>query len=337
MSSFICRNISCPKKLELMYSQDDKAILEISDDKSRYTMTVYQVFPGIQLVYSDAHVQSVTLKEREKASDNIFEISHCREGRLEYEVNGEYHHLSPGDVAITKSNWVSQDSYFPLGHYHGISIRIDLEQTPECMSCILEDVKVNPKDIAIKFFSKEGSFVERENPVMENIFSQLYSVRSDIKKGYFKLKILELLMYLSTVEVKQKQTEKRISKSQAILAKNISDYLIQHINDRITLGELSDKFHVSETHIKNTFKEVYNTTPNAFIRNQKMESAAYMLEYTDKSILEIAGEHGYDNGSKFAGAFKNIKGMTPNQYRNANYKKKKAMFSCAEYPKDVSV
>ena len=51
---------------------------------------------------------------------------------------------------------------------------------------------------------------------------------------------------------------------------------------------------------------------------QKMESAAYMLEHTDKSVLQIAGEHGYDNGSKFASAFRQVKGMTPSAYRAAH-------------------
>ena len=46
-----------------------------------------------------------------------------------------------------------------------------------------------------------------------------------------------------------------------------------------------------------------------------MESAAYMLEHTDKSILEIANAHGYYNGSKFANAFRTVKGCNPKEYR----------------------
>ena len=46
-----------------------------------------------------------------------------------------------------------------------------------------------------------------------------------------------------------------------------------------------------------------------------MESAAYMLEYTDKTVLEIANCHGYDNSSKFAVAFRSVKGMSPTEYR----------------------
>lgn len=41
-----------------------------------------------------------------------------------------------------------------------------------------------------------------------------------------------------------------------------------------------------------------------------------MLEQTDKSVLEIANAHGYENASKFAGVFRKLKGMSPNEYRN---------------------
>lgn len=56
-----------------------------------------------------------------------------------------------------------------------------------------------------------------------------------------------------------------------------------------------------------------------------VKTDTYMLEYTDKSILEIAMEHGYDNGSKFAAAFRSIKGMNPMQYRNEMHMKSRTI------------
>ena len=79
--------------------------------------------------------------------------------------------------------------------------------------------------------------------------------------------------------------------------------------------ELEEHFHMSGSHLKKTFKGVYGVTILDYTRIQKMESAAYMLEHTDKSILEIANEHGYYNGSKFANAFRTIKGCNPKEYR----------------------
>ena len=58
----------------------------------------------------------------------------------------------------------------------------------------------------------------------------------------------------------------------------------------------------------------------AYLKAWKMESAAFMLEYTDKTVLEIAGEHGYDNAGKFASAFRLVKGMPPGEFRRQTQK-----------------
>lgn len=300
---------------------DEGTVVRISDENGQYIMTTYQVFPGVEMIYGDAHIRSVHFEERQSTSDNIFEISHCREGRLECYMNGEFWYLTPGDLAIARTNSISSSACFPLCHYHGITVRIDLDKAPKCLSCFLDDVTVQPKAIADKFCGVKGGFLARANPSFEHIFSELYSVPASIKKGYFKIKVLELLLFLSVLDVKQDELPDRsYTKTQVALAKEVGHYLIGHMNDRITIEQLSGYFHVSSAHIKNTFKGVYGVSVGAYIRAQKMESAAYMLEYTDKSVLEIAGEHGYDNGSKFAGAFRSVKGVTPTEYRNSKGK-----------------
>ncbi|MBQ8591052.1 MAG: helix-turn-helix transcriptional regulator [Firmicutes bacterium] len=303
---------------QILTTMEDRTILEKYTDSGQCTMTTYQVLPGVQLIYTEAHLQSVQIEERRKMSDQVFEISHCSEGRLECNVNGEFCYLSPGDLVIARANRISSASYFPLRHYHGVTVRIDLEETPGCLSCFLDDVTVQPRRIAEKFCSEKNAFIARENESFVHLFSELYSVPETIRKGYFKIKVLELMLFLSALDRTQDEFEVRsYTKNQVHLAKAVSGYLMKHMGERITLEMLSKHFHVSESHIKNTFKGVYGVSVGAYIRTQKMESASYMLEYTEKSILEIAGEHGYDNCSKFASAFRTVKGMAPLEYRNS--------------------
>ena len=106
-----------------------------------------------------------------------------------------------------------------------------------------------------------------------------------------------------------------VSKCQANLAKEIAGHITNNMDEKLTLEQASKLFHASATNIKNAFKAVFGVPFYSFIKAQKMESASYMLEHTDKSITEIAGEHGYENSGKFAGAFKSIKGITPREYR----------------------
>ena len=46
-----------------------------------------------------------------------------------------------------------------------------------------------------------------------------------------------------------------------------------------------------------------------------MKSAARLLRTTDETVLEIAGRYGYENGSKFAKAFRDTMGLSPSEFR----------------------
>ena len=92
--------------------------------------------------------------------------------------------------------------------------------------------------------------VARSKPYIAHIFSELYSVPESIKKGYFKVKLLELLLYLSGMEPENETAEiKAYSQSQEReLAKSaLQKYLTEHMDDRITLARISDIFHISGT------------------------------------------------------------------------------------------
>ena len=107
-----------------------------------------------------------------------------------------------------------------------------------------------------------------------------------------------------------------ISPYQVKLAKEVCEYLTANMDERITLDEVSSYFEISSTKIKNAFKQVYGIPFYAFLKAHKMESAAYMLEQTEESVIEIASKHGYENASKFASAFKSAKGLSPVKYRS---------------------
>lgn len=296
---------------------ENYTIWTISDENGKVSSKVYQVFQGIQLIFTEAHMQSYTFGDNEKWSDDVFEITYCKEGRIECGINDEFCYLEAGDLAIAHSNGISRESYFSLCHFHGVSIRIDARLVSNSLSHILEDLEVAPDELMKKFCRNKNGFIVRSFSSVERIFEELYSGSHKFQKGYMKIKVLELLLFLSVFEIEEKKIDTRTySNTQVVLAKKVAEYLMKHMDKRITLEQLAKQFHISGSHLKNIFKAVYGVSYYSYVRAQKMQSAAYMLEYTDKSILQIAGEHGYDNGSKFANAFRSVIGMNPNAYRN---------------------
>lgn len=278
------------------------------------TLTGCEVYRGIELVYRDIHSSSVQIKQGD--SDSILEISHCREGRMEYELDGKLFSIMPGDIAIFHRRGGEYTASFPIRHYHGISIIFDLNRVPKCLSCFLEDVNVSPHALAKKFCADRPCFIARSNQGIEHIFSELYNVPTELKKGYFKVKVLELTLFLTAFDTTADETEKHCySPSQALLAKEVRQYLTEHMTERVTLEQLSEQLHVSGTHIKNTFKKVCGESVYSYIRVQKMQAAALLLKTTNDTVLEIAGRFGYDNASKFTCAFRDVMGVTPTEYR----------------------
>lgn len=286
----------------------------------RYFTVEYEAFPGISIIYYTSHTQSGVLCRAEENCGDVFEIFHCREGRLECSVGNEYCYVSPGDIFIVKDESLTSSLYFPLKHYHGITIRIDTKAAPKCLSCFLRDVAVRPQAVKERFCETRPYFIARSNPSFEHIFSELYAVPSEIRQGYSKIKILELMLFLSVFDAQETIESRIVPPAQANLAKEVAEHMTGNMDEKLTLEQLASRFHTSPTAIKSAFKAVYGVSFYGYIKTQKMESAAYMLEYTDKTVLDIANEHGYTNSGKFAAAFRSVKGITPQEYRLQNSK-----------------
>ncbi len=293
------------------------SIYRSQDSTGDCEVTVYPVFSGIELVYYDVHMQSCDI-DLAKGREMLI-ITHCQEGRIEFEYkNGEYLYLASGDLSIQKNTENIRHRYCPLSHYHGVSVAIDMNRVPRCFSCILDDVFVSPEELEMKFCYEKPYAIMRENISIEHIFSELYSVPENIRKGYHKVKVLELLLFLSGLDYKGESEERRyFSRSQVTAAKEAKKYLLAHLDEHITITELADMLGISSTSLKICFKGVYGDTINGYITNCKMQKAASLLKSTDKSVLEIAGIVGYNNGSKFAGAFRRVMNKSPNEYRKS--------------------
>lgn len=303
-------------QVDIIRRDDDCTIYRINNSKGYAVMTSYSVFPGIELIYNDVHTQWVSVDI--DPPKNILEINHCREGIIECESKkGDYLYLSKGNLAINFKNSTSNSSNFPLNHFHGITVAVDFDKIHGYLSCILEEVSVNLSGLKSKFCENSREFlVIRENQSIEHIFSELYAVSEKIRKGYYKVKVLELLLFLSSLEQEElKQSKKYYSKRQVNIIKEIKKYLTIRLSEKITLDQLSIQFKIPLTTMKLIFKEVYGKSIYSFIRTYKMQKAAELLKNTDKEINEIAASLGYDNASKFSEAFKKVIGVNPSVYR----------------------
>ena len=168
---------------------------------------LYPVFPGIWLAFQE--VETYSFSPWGKVPSGLLEITHCREGRLEYQDSHRAFVLGEGDLSIRQTRKEEAALLCPVKRYRGLSVLIHPEQAPPCTSCFLRDVNVSLAELYEKFCGEGRPFIMRATPQLEHIFAQLYQVPQSIQRGYFKVKVLELLLFLSCLEPAMSQGEQR--------------------------------------------------------------------------------------------------------------------------------
>lgn len=301
------------KETKSKISETEKHI-EYQDDTGHAQIRIHQLFPGVEFTYRSIHMKQCRIGNPKQGT--YVEIQYCHEGRMEYHLEKDYYYLLPGDLSISIRERAPEKLYFPTRHYHGISVGIHLEAAPQCFSCFLKDVNVQPLNIAERLCKDRRFFVIHGKKYVENIFAGLYDVCHQPQTGYLKIKVLELLYVLSGVAPEEDiALSALLSQNQVELAREASAYLKEHTDTKITVSELAEKFHISPKHLQNAFKGVYGVPVSAYMKNLKMREAAKKLAQTNQTVLEIACSYGYENPSKFSAAFQKVLGETPLDYR----------------------
>lgn len=303
--------------MEEVVETDDCKVLRMKEDGGDGLMTIYRVFDGVYLMYSDFHMSHCFSRFASTAS--IFCIDHCREGRMEHRAeNDKHYYVEAGDLRLDRRIHHSGDVNFPVSHYHGLTIGFFMDHAKKAVQEAMPGVSVDLLALADKFCRDGGSYILRKNASIEHIFSELYNVPSAIRMDYFKIKVMELLIFLQALERSKNEDERPYFYSDQIeKIKAVHKLLTENPAKNYTTKALANQFDMSVNALKSGFKGVYGSPIYTYIRTYKMNLAASML-VTDrnKKIIEIASGVGYDNPSKFAAAFKDVFDMTPAKYRN---------------------
>lgn len=296
---------------------DGCGVYQVRNESGEGTMTCCRVFPGAVLMYNDFHMDS--FESRFQAAADMLCIDYCREGRMEYEVGkGAFSYVEAGDLKIDRRLEHQGHFAFPLSHYHGVTIGLHIPEAAKELEGAMGDYPIDLRALRRKYCPDAHPRVIHGAPSIDHIFQELYSVPERIKMPYFRVKIMELLLYLDALELGDETEKPYFYRSQVETVKAVRAYLTEHLDRHFTLEELSGRFQIPLTTLKSCFKNVFGSPVNTYMRGYRMDRAAIFLrQEPETSVLEIAGRVGYDSASKFAAAFKAVKGKTPLEYRRS--------------------
>ncbi len=157
--------------------------------------------------------------------------------------------------------------------------------------------------------------IPREEKGFQKLFEETVELLEGKEPAYelrVRAKLLELFSCL--VENGETRAEERERASSGAVKEAI-DYIHLNYRRQISIGELSRLCHMSDGHFCRMFKRYTFKTPVQYINGVRLSAAMELLSRTDRKVLDIAMDTGFNSLSYFIGVFKENLGCTPTQFR----------------------
>lgn len=100
-------------------------------------------------------------------------------------------------------------------------------------------------------------------------------------------------------------------------------YIDEHLGEKLDLDTLASVSCFSPFHFHRIMRAHLNESLGSYVIRQRMQAAALLLEYSDKTVSGIAYEIGYETPSSLTKAFKNSFGVSPSEFRESKGKLKR--------------
>ena len=275
-------------------------------------LLMYNVLPGLQVFYSNFHLKEFSFNFENQGKSLI--VLHCHNGSAEW-LNSESlpKSMEENGLLLLDSMPASKTFQFPLHCYHGIAVVFSMEH---CLSELMNMFKAVGVDFAALIQKIQPLTLPLKLPSSEHvshIFTELYRLPKNIRLPYFKIKVLELILFLSRLDSEAKyETAAKIPSAYKAKMELLREILRENVEEHLTLEQLE----MSPTQMKKYFKLAYGDSIYSYLKTYRMKKAVQFLMEGKFNVAEVASRVGYTNSSKFAQAFKEYTGSSPKEYRN---------------------
>lgn len=159
-----------------------------------------------------------------------------------------------------------------------------------------------------------GTFALSEYPLVKLGTAPLGG--SQLVKNYLE----ELLIFLARGEGLSEQhpgTEPERIHNVDNLAQKIEEYLVLHLRGKVSLDEISARFHYGKSSLCDIFKRTYGETIINYHTKLKIEAAKRMIFEKKMTISEVAEHLGFESPEYFSRTFKKVTGISPRTFRTS--------------------
>lgn len=136
----------------------------------------------------------------------------------------------------------------------------------------------------------------------------------DLKNEMLQM-MLKRLLILCTRIYKEQTELTSFDRNQLDMVREYNYLVEKHFKTKHQVVDYANLLNKSPKTLSNLFKKYGNKSPLQIIQDRKILEARRLLQYSDKSIKEIAYEIGYEDIQTFSRFFKKIEGISPSHFK----------------------
>lgn len=308
MGPVLIAAVSRHQVIQLLYKQG-LPITQAQKMADEYEQIPIVSYPFLMNIYSLLYfmiynvkadtTELVTTKDKEhilEIKHNEEDIYHIQQRNFEEEINAEKYLLEcvrNGDLDSLKSRVDSHS--------------IDLSSLAPDELRSLKNMIIISISLVTRAAVQGGLPVESAFPL-----SDYYIMQIELAKDMASIVSIQKQAVLDFAgRVKNNAFKLTYSK----LVNRCCGYIVANVHRRISVSELAEREHVHPDTLIRRFKKETGKTVVQYARHIKMKEAKTLLEFSDKSITDIAALLGFSSQSQFIHVFKESAGKTPSDFR----------------------
>jgi AraC-like DNA-binding protein len=187
---------------------------------------------------------------------------------------------------------------------------------PECLG--KEFLNVNETQGIIKLFEQAKTGLVIKGGSKEKIKRLMWRMKREtgLNKVVYLLRIYAILLESKEYETLSNNAEfSKFSQLDGNRMERVLSFTLQNFRDKIFIEDVARLTNLSVTSFCRYFKMTANKSYFDFLTEVRLNHACRLLIKTDYTIQHIALDSGFENNSNFYRHFKNIKGVTPKEYK----------------------
>lgn len=248
-----------------------------------------------------------------------YEIYYFYEGQVSYLINDRIYKLTPGDLILMhgmtlhKALLEKQDVY-KRSVIHFDPLYFEKHIQPSYTSNLLAPF-TQLKNIHLSLSGE----AKAECEALLNKLTLLEQQADSYSYQKSHIVLLEFMLFVNE-QCQQPMDNERssITSTKEQHVQNIITYIEQHYATEMTLDQLQHALHLNKYYLSKSFKEVTGTTIFQYLLERRIYAAKLLLVGSQAKITDISMEVGFKHLAHFSRAFKQLTGLTAEQYRRQN-------------------